>query len=162
MSETLPHIITEQQCDPHHCHCFKIQKFDRDMEKQLFNDGFIIPLLELNHGQIYSFEKKINEYTQIHIKIMPSGVIEVENEYPSSYPIEHLDSTYCYSGHKEIEKILNHYQIPYTRKSNIPITCIDRIIIKCKNPIHWSIIMVLALFAAAMVVLIAVSTSKRK
>ena len=115
------------------------------MEKQLLNDGFIIPLLELNHGQIYSFQKKINEYAQIHIKIMPSGVIEVENEYPSSYPIEHLDSTYCYSGHKEIEKILNHYQIPYTRKSNIPITCIDRIIIKCKNPIHWSIMVSLGI-----------------
>ena len=131
------------------------------MENQLLNDGFVIPLLELNHGQIYSFQKKINEHTQIHIKIMSNGVIEVENEYPSSYPIEHLDSTYCYSGHKELEKILNYYQIPYTRKSDIPITCINRKIIKSKNPIHWSEI-ALALSAVVMVAVIIVLISKRK
>ena len=161
MHEILPHIVTEQQSDPHHCYCFKIQKFDRDMEKQLLNDGFAIPLLELPRGQMYSFKKKINEHTQIHIKIMPNGVIEVENEYPSSYPIEHLDSTYCYSGHKEIEKILNYYQIPYTRKSDIPITCIDRIIIKSKNPIHYSEI-ALALSVVALITVIAVLMIKSK
>ena len=161
MHETFPHIVTEQHYDPHHCHCFQIQKFDHDVTKQLLNHGFVIPLFELPRGQKYSFKKKINEHTQIHIKIMPNGVIEAENEYPSSYPIEHLDSTYCYSGHKELEEILNYCQIPYTRKSEIPITCIDRIIIKSKNPIHWSGI-ALALSAVVMVAVIVVLLSKRK
>ena len=161
MHEILPRIITEPQYDPHHCRCFQIEKFDHNLEKQLLNDGFVIPLFELNHGQKYGFQKKIDEYTQIHIKIMPNGAIEAETEYPPSYPIEHLDSTYCYSGHKELEEILNYCQIPYTRKSEIPITCIDRIIIKSKNPIHWSGI-ALALSAVVMVAVIVVLLSKRK
>ena len=155
------HVITKQQHDPHHCHCFKIRKFDDNIKKQLLNDGFYIPMLEFYHGQKHSFVKKIDEYTQTHIKIMPDGTVEAENEYPSTYPIEHLDSTYCYSAHEELEKILNYYHIPYVKRYDVPVTCIERNIVKANNPAHWSTLASLLLIIVELIT-VAILAIKRR
>ena len=74
-------------------------------------------------------------------------------EYPSDYPIAHLNSIHSYSAHKETEIILNHFSIPYKLKKIPPITCIKRKIVKALKPSHWTTI-----FGALIAVVLVVGT----
>lgn len=130
------------QNDPHHCHCFILHpsyhdEFKQHLDKLEFKD----PLLQMNRGQKFGLTKRLDEETQIHVKQLENGVIEAEMEYPSDYPMAHLNPEHSYSAHNEIEQILNQGGFSYTRKIVPPITCVKRIIKKAIKPTHINTIL---------------------
>ena len=123
--------------DPHHCRCFSIdKKHYSDFEKKLKENGFIKPLLEENHGQILGLTKRLNEYSQIHVKLLSDGKIESEMEYPPDYPFAHINQEHSYSAHYEIREILDAIMVPYSYQTNPPTSCLRRKIIQALNPSH--------------------------
>ena len=123
--------------DQHHCHCFSLHpNYHNTFRDLLENIEFREPLLQLDRGQKYGLAKQLTGNTQIHVKLLKNGVVEGEIEYPSHYPFAHTNPEHSYSAHDEIEQILNHLEIPYTRKTVPPITCIRRVIKKAFKPTH--------------------------
>ena len=130
-----------ENIDPHHCHCFSLHKnyfqnFKKKMESISFNDT----ILQEDHGQVYGLVKRLDEYTQIHVKVLKNGTIEAEMEYPPSYPFAHLNQEHSYSAHDEIHTILNYLRMTYTYRIVPPTTCIMRRIKKAVNPTHAKVI----------------------
>lgn len=127
--------------DPHHCHCFGLHSSYHNLFKQqLIGLGFGEPLLQENHGQKFGLTKRLDDETQIHVKVLESGTIEGEIEYPPVYPLAHLNQEYSYSAHDEIDQILRHTSVAHTRKVYPPLTCIQRIIKKAVKPTHAKVI----------------------
>jgi len=127
--------------DPHHCHCFQINSLSSETISKMKETGFKKQILEEPRGQIFSTTKRLDEYTQIHFKVLKDYTIESEMEYPPDYPAAHLNSIHSYSAHKETEIILNHFSISYKVKRIPPITCIQRKIVKAIKPRHWTTIL---------------------
>ena len=138
------------QNDPHHCHCFQINSLSSETISKMKGTGFKKQILEEPRGQIFSRIKRLDEYLQIHFKVLQDGTIESEMEYPPDYVFAHLNSGHSYSAHKETEIILNHFSISYKVKRIPPTTCIQRKIVKAIKPSHWTTI----LGALAIVVLV--------
>lgn len=113
-------------------------------------------IFEDDHGQVFGLSFRINEYEQIHIKPMPDGIIEAEIEPPPSYPGAHLNPEHSYSAHNELEIFLNHAGIRYSRRTRIPLTCIQRVIKKPVKPSHIATIVVGAVLVIAVVGIFAV------
>lgn len=129
--------------DPHHCNCFfmsplSIQDFYIILKQMRFTEQVV----EEPRGQIIGLAKDIDENNRIHIKIMGEGNIEAEIEPPLKYPLEHLDSKYCYSAHYELQNILRYMDFIYYIKNNIPQSCINRKIVKPDHPIHINTIII--------------------
>ena len=123
--------------DAHHCRCFSITKENfSKFEKKISESGFVKPLFEEDHGHILGLTKRLDEYSQIHVKLMSNGVIESEIEYPPDYPFAHLNNEHSYSAHDEIQSILNSLGITYTFRTIPPTTCIRRKIVKAFKPTH--------------------------
>ena len=131
--------------DSHHCHCFKVMSLSYETILEMEQEGFKEQIFEENHGQIFSRARRVDEYTQIHFKILQDRTIESEMEYPPDYPIAHLNPIHSYPAHEETRKILDYFSIPYKQKRIPPITCIHPRIIKAINPIHWTALMALAI-----------------
>lgn len=130
--------------DPHHCRCFSIPKPNfRDFVSKLKNLGYSEPFFEHDHKQIIGLTKHLSEYYQIHVKLMRTGRIEAEIEYPQDYPIAHLNPTHSYSAHAELALLLNALQIPYKCKRKPPISCLQRQIIQAQQPTHRDSFLVL-------------------
>lgn len=129
------------QNDPHHCHCFQIFSLNSETISKMKESGFNKQILEEYHGQVFSTTKRLDEHTQIHLKVLQDGTTESEMEYPPDYPVAHLNPTHSYSAHKETEIILNHFSIAYKLKRIPPITCIQRKIVKAIKPSHWTVIL---------------------
>ncbi|WP_299293553.1 hypothetical protein [Nitrosopumilus sp.] len=110
--------------------------------------GFKKQILEEPRGQIFSRTKRIDEFTQVHFKVLQDGTIESEMEYPPEYMFAHLNPEHSYSAHKETEIILNHFSIPYKLKKIPPVTCIKRKIVKAVKPSHWTTILGVVLAVA--------------
>lgn len=126
-----------KKLDPHHCRCFSIPKIHfHEFESRLLRFGYSEPLLEEDHGQILGFTKRLNESYQIHVKLMKTGRIEGEIEYPPDYPMAHLNSTHSFSAHAELNLLFSALQISHKCKHNPPITCIRRQIIPAQQPTH--------------------------
>lgn len=123
--------------DPYHCHCFFIHStyFD-EFRKKLESIDFGEPLLQINNGHVYGLTKRLDEHTQIHVKVMKNGNIEAEMEYPPDYPVAHLNQDHSYSAHHELQEIMNSFGLPYTFRTNPPLTCIQRIRKFADNPTH--------------------------
>ncbi len=127
-------MATNQE-DPHHCHCFSIHdSYFTQFRKGLKNLGFKEPLLQENHGQVFGLTKRLDEYTQIHVKVMKNGNIEAEMEYPPDYPFAHLNKEHSYSAHSEVKQILDDLRISRAFRADTPISCIIRKIKKALNP----------------------------
>ena len=125
------------QLDPHHCRCFSVPKSHfLYFESKLLSFGYSEPLFEEDHRQILGLTRRISEFYQIHVKLMRTGRIEAEIEYPQDYPMAHLNPTHSFSAHTELNSFLNTLQIPYKCKRIPPITCIQRQIIPAQNPTH--------------------------
>lgn len=123
------------QEDPHHCRCYTIHPvYFKEFQNKLKNTGFKNPFLEENHGQVFGLTKRLDEYTQIHIKAMKNGNFEAEMEYPPDYPVAHLNQEHSYSAHTELQTIMDGLGLPYTFRINPPLTCLQRIIKKATNP----------------------------
>ena len=98
--------------DPHHCRCFSISKLNfRYFETKMQSFGFSEPFFEDDHKQILGFTKRLSEYYQIHVKLMPTGKIEAEIEPPQDYPFAHLNSTHSFSAHPELKVLLTALNI---------------------------------------------------
>ncbi len=133
----MPKQITmdKKKIDPHHCRCFSIPKLHfRDFEIQLLNLGYTEPIFDADHGQILSLTKRISEYYQIHVKLMRTGRIEAEIEYPQDYPIAHLNSTHSFSAHLQLVSLFNTLQVSHKCKHKPPMTCLQPQIIPANNP----------------------------
>ena len=130
--------------DPHHCRCFSISKpnFSEFISK-LQNLGYSEPLFEQDHRQIIGLTKRLSEYYQIHVKLMRTGRIEAEIEYPQDYPMAHLNPTHSYSAHAELALLLNALQIPHKCKRKPPLSCLQRQIIQAQQPTHRDSFLVL-------------------
>ena len=100
--------------------------------------GFEEQIPQEDHGQILGIRKKLDEYMQIHLKIMRDLSIESEIEYQPEFPLAHLNQTHSYSAHKETHEIFNQLGISYILKQIPPLTCIKRKIIKAVKPSHWT------------------------
>jgi len=138
--------------DPHHCHCFSLHpNYHDEFRSNLEKMGFKKPLLQENHGQKFGLTKRLNEKTQIHVKLLENGVIESEMEYPSDYPMAHLNPEHSYSAHPEIEQILNKCGLALTKKIVPPITCVKRIIKKAINPTHKNTIVAGVIISAVVI-----------
>lgn len=98
--------------------------------------GYHEPMLEEDHGQYCSFAKRLTEYTQIHIKVKPTGRVEAEIEPPQDYPGAHLNSVHSYSAHKELQAQLAVLGIPYKCRRAIPVTCVQPQIVTPVQPTH--------------------------
>ncbi|TSA16022.1 MAG: hypothetical protein D4R72_07755 [Nitrosopumilales archaeon] len=129
--------LNRKKIDPHHCRCFSISKLHfRNFKAKLQNFGFSEPLFEEDHHQILGLTKPIYQYYQIHVKLMRTGRIEAEIEYPQDYPMAHLNPTHSFPAHAELNSLLNDLQITYKCKRIPPITCVQRQIIPAQNPTH--------------------------
>ncbi|MBI1829496.1 MAG: hypothetical protein HY222_04810 [Thaumarchaeota archaeon] len=129
--------VNRRKIDPHHCRCFSIPKSHfRYFEAKIMSLGYSDPFFEEDHGQILGFTKRLSEYYQIHVKLMRTGRIESEIEYPQDYPVAHLNSTHSFSAHPELHLLLIAMQIPYKRKRTPPVTCIQRQVIPAQTPTH--------------------------
>ena len=138
------------QEDPYHCRCFSIHNSQFDnFRQQLENIGFKDTLLQENHGQVYGLVKRLDEYTQIHVKVIRNGSIEAEMEYPPDYPVAHLNQEHSYSAHYELQEIMNSFGIPHTFRINPPLSCLQRIRKFANNPTHAKVIAGVALGAVA-------------
>lgn len=124
--------------DPHHCRCYKLTSLDNDVLTKLLEGGFEEQIPQEDHGQILGIRKKLDEYMQIHLKIMRDLSIEGEIEYQPEYPFAHTNKTHSYSAHKETQEIFNQLGISYILKQTPPLTCIKRKIIKAVKPSHWT------------------------
>jgi hypothetical protein len=131
--------------DPHHCRCFSIPKLHfRSFESKMLSFGYSDPILEEDHGQILSFTKRLSEYYQIHVKLMRTGRIEAEMEYPHDYPLAHLNQIHSFSAHAELNLLLIALQIPYKCKRVPPITCVQRQVIPAQNPTTLNTVLALS------------------
>ena len=101
--------------DHHHCHCFKILESHFDLLKNKLESNGFEDRLQFQNGQLYGLIKKINDEEQIHIKVMPSGVIEAEIEPSHDYPFAHLNQKHSYSAHNQLQQLLHQFGIPYVR-----------------------------------------------
>lgn len=148
--------------DPHHCHCFSLHpNYHNLFKQQLIGLGFGEPLLQENHGQKFGLTKRLDDETQIHVKVLENGIVEGEMEYPPVYPIAHLNQEHSYSAHHEIDQIMRQTSISHTRKISPPITCIQRIIKKAFKPTHVKVI-VGVVVAVALIGTLAYALSKSK
>lgn len=123
--------------DPHHCRCFSISKSNFQIfENKLHRFGYSEPIFEEDHSQILGLTKHLSTNYQIHVKLMRTGRIEAEIEYPQDYPMAHLNSIHSFSAHAELNLLFTALHIPYKCKKNPPITCIQRRIIPAQQPTH--------------------------
>jgi hypothetical protein len=130
-------ISSSPKIDPHHCRCFSISKSDfQTFANKLRNYGFTQPLLEEDHHQILGLTKRLSEYYQIHVKLMRTGRIEAEIEYPQDYPMAHINPIHSYSAHAELNVLFSVLQISCKCKHKPPITCIQRQIVPAHQPTH--------------------------
>jgi hypothetical protein len=126
----------KSKIDPHHCKCFSIPKLTfKEFSNKLLGAGYAEPLLEEDHGQIIGFTKRLSQNYQIHVKLLRTGRIEAEIEYPPDYPFAHLNSIHSFSAHNELNLLLIGLQITYKCKLKPPTTCVHRQIIPANQPI---------------------------
>ena len=148
--------------DPHHCRCFVIDEELKKFHTKLQNLDFGYQIFENNHGQVFGLTKRLDEYSQVHVKVMPNGEIESEIEPPPEYPGAHLDLENSYSAHRQVQEILQLISTPYNLKGRIPTTCIQPVIKKLENPTHITTIVAgVALVAVFAVAIVAVAKGSR-
>ena len=124
--------------DLHHCRCFKIDPNDIDTCKEkLIERGFEQQIFEQDHGQVFGLKRKLLELLQIHLKIMPDGIIESELEPPPDFPSAHLNQKYSFPPHSGMPSLLDLINIDYSIISPIPETCKFPKIITPDNPLKW-------------------------
>ena len=147
--------------DIHHCHCITILNVHFDLlRKKLESNGFKDGL-QFQNGQLYGLIKKINEDEQIHIKLMPSGLIEAEIEPSQDYPFAHLNQKHCYPAHNQLVQLLNQFGIPYVKKWGTPLWCMRPVIVKPISPTPMKIVLgTVAVLAIVGGVALALSKSK--
>jgi len=123
--------------DQFHCHCFSIDELDiDDFREQLEEINFKNTIWQNDNDFEFGLVLRIDEYTQMHVKVDSEGHIEAEIEYPPNYPIAHLNQKHCSSAHHELKEVFKIIQIPHKSKIIPPLTCFRPKIIPAINPSH--------------------------
>lgn len=128
------------------------------MEREGFYD--IDPLQE-NHGQIWGLVKTLDDFWQIHVKVMPDGLIECEIEPKHDYPAEHLDQQNSFSGHHHVSYYLKNYRVPCHARM-APVSCLVPAFKKPGNPVHISKLVAIIILVAGLVLLATAMIGERK
>lgn len=124
---------TAAQHDKHHCRCFTIDKnLIRWFRNVLISRGFERQVVEDDHGQEFGLRKRLTEHKQLHVKVMPDGLIEAEMEPPPEY-LEHLDHKYSYSPHSRVLRILRGVRIGFRSARPTPPTCKRPVVVHPKH-----------------------------
>lgn len=125
------------QTDPHHCNCFSIDELDIDgFRKQLEEIEFRNTVWQDDNNFEFGLVLRIDEYTQMHVKVDSEGRIESEIEYPPDYPIAHLNQKHCRSAHHELKEVFKVVRIHHKSKFFPPLSCLRPKIIPAINPSH--------------------------
>ena len=137
--ENAPHVEnTATPHDKHHCRCFIIDKsLILWFKNVLISDGFERQVFEDYHGQAFGLRKRLSEHKQIHVKVMPDGLIEAEMEPPPEYPPEHLDHKYSYSPHSRVLRILRDLKMGFKSVRPTPPTCKKPVVVHPKHYTSW-------------------------
>jgi hypothetical protein len=113
------------QQDPHHCHCFSIDELDIDeFREQLEEIGFKNTFWQDDSEFEFGLVLRIDEYTQMHVKVDSEGHIEAEIEDPPDYPAAHINQNHSYSAHNELKEVFKAVQTPHKSKLFPPLTCL--------------------------------------
>ena len=149
--------------DPYHCYCFKIDdlyldEFREELEKIEFKDT----IWQEEHGQEYGLKLRIDEYTQLHLKVFDNGQIEAEMEYPPDYPAAHLNQIHSYAAHNQLKEIFKVVRIRHGTKLFPPKACLQPKVIPAINPTHVvGFVIAGVAVVSILVVLHALSKSKK-
>jgi len=125
------------QTDPYHCHCCSIDELDIDeFREQLEEIGFKNTIWQDDNNFEFGLVLRIDEYTQMHVKVDSEGHIEAEIEYPPDYPIAHLNQKHCSSAHHQLKEVFKIVQIHHKSKFVPPLSCLRPKIIPAIKPSH--------------------------
>jgi len=148
------------QEDPHHCRCFSIDELDIDEFRQALKEiGFKNTFWQDDHDHEFGLVLRIDEYTQLHVKVDSEGHIEAEIEYPPDYPIAHLNQNHSYSAHGQLKEVFKIVQISHKSKFIPPLSCFRPKIIPAVKPTHAKVI-VGVVFAVALIGVLAYAVAK--
>ena len=140
--------------DQYHCRCFSIDPENIEEFKNQIEDLGLVDEFQENHGQVFGRILRVEDDLQLHVKVMPDGMIEGEMEPPPAYPGAHLNQEHSYSAHKEINRVLSeHTSVKSFVERNIPSTCKNPIIKKPNNPTHAKTIAVAGIAIAGIAAL---------
>ena len=96
-ARTIKKTRVKRKIDFHHCRCFSIPKLQfRNFVSKLKNLGYSEPFFEEDHKQIIGLTKRLSTDYQIHVKLMKTGRIEAEIEYPQDFPMAHINPIHSY------------------------------------------------------------------
>ena len=95
-------------------------------------------ILQEDHGQAFGLRYLLSRREQLHVKVMPSGLIEAEIEPPPEYPFAHLNQTHSYSAHAEVDAMLRGWGVGFRTARAVPEACLDPVVVSPRNPTHWS------------------------
>ena len=123
--------------DPYHCHCFSIDEFDiAEFKEKLKEINFKNTIWQNDSQFEFGLVLRVDEYTQMHVKVDSEGHIEGEIEYPPDYPMEHLKQIHSYSAHYQLKEVFKVVKIHHKSKLFPPSTCLRPKIIPAKDPSH--------------------------
>ena len=142
---TIPH-------DKHHCRCFGIDRALISKFRDMLVSHSFESTLQVDHGQVFGLRRRMSEYKQVHVKVMPDGSIESETEPPPEYPFAHINQTHSYSSHHVVRKLLRGMKIPYSIVGDVPDTCLRPVVVLPKSPTEWKTIAGLAGAAAGLAI----------
>lgn len=106
--------------------------------------------LQEDHGQVFGLRRRLSEHEQTHLKVMPSGTIEAENEPPPEYPFAHLNQTHSYSPHRGIRKLLRDMGITFRVVTDVPDTCWRPVVVRPKSPVSRETLLVIGAVGIAL------------
>ena len=126
--------------DKHHCRCHRVARSDiPELEASLRRSGFEW-VLEEDHGQVFGLRILLSRREQLHIKVMPDGLVEAEIEPPPEYPLAHINQKHSYSAHDQVNRILRECGIRFLTARAVPRTCLQPVIDRPNSPSHWTAI----------------------
>ena len=123
--------------DQYHCHCFSIDELDiSEFREELERIGFKNTIWQDDSEFEFGLVLRVNEHTQMHVKVDSEGHIESEIEYPPDYPAAHLNKIHSYSAHHQLKEVFNAVRIRHKSKLFLPMTCLRPKITPAENPSH--------------------------
>lgn len=146
--------------DEHHCNCHIVSAPESQMKLfyALGGIGAYDQLLQENHGQKWSLTYVIDNYWQLHVKMMPDNHIECELEARIRL-VEHKTEA-SKPAHEEMRQLLEKFSINYAFVTPIPEPCKNRLLNTPSNPTDIvEILLAAAVCLLAFAILIAVARS---
>lgn len=147
--------------DAHHCNCFFAVPLGDEIKlyRGLKSIGAYDQKLQEDHGQKWALTLRLDDYWQLHIKMMPDRRIECEIEARIIY-IEHRIKSK--SAHYEMRQLLEKFGIKYAFIQPIPEPCKNRVLNTPNNPTDITQLGMVFAFAALAVVVVVITVYAMK